>query len=100
MAAQLRRCLYTGDPLTSRQNVEHAIPWAIGGGLTSRVTISSAFNHAAGDSIDRTLSEAWTSLIVLLSPAMSVIHLPFHESATLSGQFLSDLNRRSGSLSI
>ena len=65
-----RTCLFTGEALGPTTKVEHTIPQSLGGRIRSRLTVSSSFNAAAGDTVDPWLARSYCAIINRLAPAL------------------------------
>ena len=70
----MRKCIFTGAVLDESTKIEHAPPKKLGGRFRSSEVVSSAFNNAAGSTIDDELVSCWRFLTILLYPAMSREH--------------------------
>ncbi len=64
-------CLFTGEILDSSTKIEHAIPNALGGRITSRKITSSRFNEATSDKFDKEFTDQYLPILVRLSPLLS-----------------------------
>lgn len=65
------KCLFSGDKLDESTKIEHTIPAALGGRITSRRVTSSKFNEATSDKYDKPFTDQYLPILIRLAPLLN-----------------------------
>ncbi len=76
MNSESPTCLFTGELLSPETIQEHTIPRSLCGRFRSNRVVSTSFNNAAGEALDRHLYDSFALIINELAPLLSSEHQP------------------------